>query len=242
MATTRQRADVRSAVPSSRLVVLGSIVALLLGAISVPATANHVSNHRYSIGFDLTVATYNGVRLTRYDNNIAAGGVCNSAYVSPVVYQTQWVILDTTASDWVEIGTMHKTSTCKYWFWGYGFDGVWNSLGTRGNRQYGQRTFVISKSSYPADAAWAMSVGSETLGDVYFGNIPGDYVSAGLETYNIIPIIAAHNYSSLQFLGASGTGLIWQNWAGMDYRQVDTRMCGRWLSGSSWRAGQNTTC
>lgn len=211
--------------------VVVAMVVLLL-----PGTAGAQTGHSYSTGYESSSrGNYTGVSVYRYDRNVAAGGTCNASYSGNVIYQTQWQLMTSDSRSWIELGTMHKTSTCKYWFWGYGVDWTWYSMGTQGGVVYDDHTFRIVRGAN--GTTWSQIIDNTTMGNLTWG-AAGNFVQAGLESYNTSPTVSAHGYYSLQY----NQGGPWYNWSGRDGSVVNSPMCGRWVSDTTWQAGQNTTC
>ncbi len=196
--------------------------------------------HQYSLAYESSRDyTYYGVRLFRQDNNpggLPADG-CNAPFTGHPVYQTQWVIFNTTATDWVEGGTGHQCAgNYRYRFWGYGGAGNWYPQGT----QQITETYVRRQHSLWRDLAyrWDYVVDASTIGDNFVTWNRVGIASAGLESYVTGAAVGAHSYDTLRYLRSE----TWSNWDGRDRSAVNSEMCGRWVSDTEWSAAQNRSC
>jgi hypothetical protein len=227
------------------------IAALFLGIFLVaptmlPSEAGHVANHRYSVAFENSSAVpYTAVSKYRPESTftVSLGSNCTTQrFVQPVLYQPIWVVVN--ASTWLEVGTGHQRGSngyCRYRYWGMGLQGFgWLPLGYEilpGSS--GGPTKQIFRKLCAPDYCWEIWIGGSKKWNGIF-NFGGDFVEAGLESYDTPAVAPAHTYGSLQYRIDHVT---WLAWAGRDATQVNTpQMCGRWDSNTQWRAGENTTC
>lgn len=216
---------------------VASAVTWVVGTLSTTAVATHVAGHNYSAAYEnSSFGNYTGVKVYRWDRDIPVPGVCNAQFAAPVVYQTQWVVMLPSAASWIELGTMHKQSSCKYWYWGYGLNGVWVPVGTVGGIVADDHTFQIVRA---ADGIhWLIFIDSTLIDQQIAWAAAGAFVEAGLESYVPTITISAHGYYNMQW----NQGGIWRFFGGRDASSVTGPMCGRWITDDDWQAGQNTTC
>lgn len=213
-----------------------SAMAVAVVLVGTPADATHVTNHWRSAGYDTSAGqNYTGVQVYRHDRDINPGGTCNNQFTAPVVYQTQWVFLTADARNQIELGTMHKTGTCKFWFWGYTLDWVWHPVGTQGGVVAAPHTFRIVRNANGVN--WSQVIDSTTMSSAISWATTGAYVAAGLETYRDMTI-TSHGYYSMRW----NQGGTWNLFAGRDATLVEGSMCGRWISDTDWAAAENSTC
>jgi hypothetical protein len=209
--------------------------------------AGHVSNHRHSIAQELSaLVPYTAISTYRPESSftVSLGTNCSQAlFKAPVVYQPIWVIVSAAAPNWLEIGTGHQRGTsgyCRYRYWGMFVPGFgWFPLGSEilpGGS--GGPTKQIFRKACGVDYCWEFWIGGSKKADVIY-NYGGDYVQAGLETYDLAAVAPSHTYGSLQFRIDHTT---WLPWSGKDHEFVAAPLCGRWDSATQWRAGENTTC
>lgn len=214
-------------------------VAVAAACFSFSSTASAQTQfHEYSVAGETSAAGHlTGLNVGRYDTEISTGGSCTSGvFTAPVIYATQWVILTDDATNWLEIGTSHKNSTCRFWFWGYGSQSQWFPLGTQGNVAKQFHNFKILRGAN--GATWSFIIDVTTMPGTINWSTVGRRVEAGLESYVSYGVAPAHDYSKLQY----NVGGVWYNWANRDGSTVGQSMCGRWLTDVSWIAGQNATC
>lgn len=214
--------------------VLGAVMVVL----SVTADASH-SFHKYSVAYETSAGTaYTAVQVVRSDGSfsISSGSSCTTHFTTPVVYQTQWVVMTSDAQNWVEIGTGHQCDGFRYWFWGTGQGGVWYPLGTADNVGTNTHTFTIRRE---AGKDWVYRVdGVHKMTLVW--QITGLFDSVGLESYDGHAVAGSHTYRQLSRQINEGA---WELWAGFDNKRVDgPEMCGGWNSASEWRAAENSSC
>ncbi|GAB2770469.1 hypothetical protein GCM10027020_24460 [Nocardioides salsibiostraticola] len=99
--------------------------------VAVPAS-EAAGFHKYSIGKEWTFNNYTGLSVDRPDRGVTnqASTGCSSHYSGNPLYQTQWVIVSSSVTNWLELGTAHQCNDNKrYRFWGYGSGGNWYPLG-----------------------------------------------------------------------------------------------------------------
>ena len=226
---------------------LAFVVSLSAGLVAsmLPASANY-----YSFGGDNSVTVgYTGLSTYRSDGSFTmpAGGSTCGPYTSPAVFQTMWININSPPTNWIELGTGHGRGTngyCRYWFWGYGYQGAWYSVGTQmlGSGSFPGTRTMLGKT--PAACANVYICYDWLIGGVLKGtlvwDVKGLYVTAGLEPTITTATAAAHDYQTLQFKANFGG---WQPWAGRDLSVVNTpTMCGRWVADNRWRASENSPC
>jgi hypothetical protein len=163
------------------------------------------------------------------------------------IYQTQWNTKNN-ALDTVELGTGHQcyhggpggNTTFRYHFWGHQVGGSWFSLGTE-NIGTAQNTyaFVMSRSNTPNGLTWYWTIGGVVKKSLVSSSaFSGSSIS--LESYKSGATVAAYNGSSLQYLRASNGA--WTDWSTPHGATVNAEMCGSWVSNTSRRMGQNSSC
>lgn len=229
------------------LTLAGLGVALALSMLPGTAEATHVGQ-RWSLAGENSAGTvYDGVRVTRGDNNPTGPlNGCSTAFEggSDPVYQTQWVRFN---DGWTEGGTGHQcNSQVQFWFSGYAINGEWNAR---------QIVYIDSGSSTlrsralyrNANHEWRYEVAGAALHGASFVTWyrEGYAVEAGLETYSPDSAVGKHAYGALHSYN-NGT---WSPWAGRDYasdRYGDWGLCGLWSStvgnDNYWYAAQNRSC
>jgi len=202
------------------------------------AYPTHRADHKYSIGVSTWAAdNLTGVRVYRYDENISAGGLCGDPFVPPIMYQSQWVPINPDpVNDWIELGTMHKTAGCKYWYWGYAVHGQWVPIGTSGNVGNASHYFEIVRGA--TGNTWKYNIDVTTIYEapIYYQRL-GKHVHAGLEGYNPAAIVPQHFYYNLQF----NVGGPWYYWR-THITDIDPPMCGGFSTDTLWRSSQNSPC
>lgn len=224
---------------SARATLFGLTIALVL-LVAAPSTATHDGFHQYSKADEHSLGyTYRGVRLYREDMN--PGGVpsdgCSNPYSGHPVYQTQWIVLNSSASSWVEGGTGHQCAgSYRYRFWGYGWNGSWYPQGSQQTTEtYVRRLRSLFRNN---NGDWSYVVGSTALGSNFVNWSVEGVAAAGLESYASGAAVGGHAYDTLQYY----RGGSWSNWAGFDGNSVGSQMCGRWWTATEWRAAQNRSC
>lgn len=238
-------ASPRRSWPARAALVIPAVVALLVSSVAKDAIASHDPTfHKYAVFMEQSpqyAYTYTGVLSVRIDGNfsVTAGGACVSPpFRIPVVYQTQWIIVSADeVSDWLELGTGHQNG-CRYWFWGYGQNGVWNPYGwTFGVASGIERYFRMSR-TFGSYEFW--------VGDINVWNLPsawaGKQVELGLESYDAHAVAPVYGSRELQFTTAEGP---WNYWTSNAVRKgvPPTPMCGEWTSFPTYiRTGENSPC
>ncbi len=141
----------------------------------------------------------------------------------------------------VELGTAHVCAgALNYWYWGYSSIGPggtinWRPLGTQFDIRIGDtHTFQIKRSN----GSWNYIVDRDTKGSVYLPNTVGQHVDIGLESYSPSGVVPSYNHTLLFNWNEQG----WYYFDGQDQSLVNSQMCGRWVSSSSWQAAENTSC
>lgn len=220
----------------------------MLGMLIIgPAKASHTTNHVHSVAYELTVGyDMSGVRVTRPDNN--PGGVeldgCSVPFNGSPVYQTQWVIINSAATNWVEGGTASQCAgNYRYHYWGYGYNGNWfGNVALLLTSDFPTlHTYTLNKPT--VNNRWTFYKDGGILGQAVEWNARG-IASAGLESYSPNAAVGKHQYGNMQFLWNG----VWNSWAGRDDEFVSPNngMCGRWSStvGNDrfWYAAQNRAC
>jgi hypothetical protein len=201
-------------------------------------------NHRYSVGADYGYSfRYTGVLVVRQNVAITTtpGPSCNVPYATPVAYETQWVVMNSTATDWVELGTGYQCNGFKYYYWGYGSSGNWFSYGTDTNVPTGVSRYMdIHRLSEGGVASWHYLIQGVERFKLGWA-IAGYFVEAGLETYDSGAVAPSMLYDQLQETFDEGP---W-NWWTLNYRRqlvTDALMCGHFNSQTQWVGSENSPC
>ncbi|WP_300677720.1 hypothetical protein [Nocardioides sp.] len=206
----------------------------------VMATATSaLAFHGYSNAIeDNHAGHYTGLQMNRVDRAITQGtNGCSTFFSGYPTYQTQWLKV-TSTTNWMELGTGHQCGdTMRYWYWGYGFNGVWYPMGEALGVTAGvSHEFRIARAgtddwhfrvdgALKASLAWAVSGAADIV---------------GLESYGPGTTTATYSSTSLKDTLDGGS---WQYWGGKNGSRVDTpEMCGGWNSATSWRASENVAC
>jgi hypothetical protein len=220
------------------------LVVIALIAFAQPASA--VQIHQYSVGkTNFWAYEQTGVMTVRPDADISVpAGVCPPDPTQgggPVAYQTQWVITNETATNWLEMGTLHRSGSCDYHFWGYGENDVWNPYGWEpvsvpSGPLYFQIYRVGGNWNFDIQGVdkWNLALGASTWA--------GIRVEVGLETWESTIVAPATDYTNLSLTRAEGPWIAWDSGYTFDSGPTSP-MCGRWNPlPSAWRAGENTSC
>jgi hypothetical protein len=250
-----------------RLLIL--VVVLVGLAVPVDALAQDFHGYSVAYDTNRAPDGYRGVAATRWDNQFAGipNNGCTQPITGHAVYQAQWLALD--ADDrWVEVGTGHQCNDgFRYWYWGWGslrdeaepFElGGWIRIdNVPGRHRFRLERIALAgcpggvdllvatiERTMPCSGAhigWAVYVDATRVGLIE-ACCSGHFVSAGLESYapNAVTLNngrpGTQNYDPMEFRSTQNN---WLRFAGFDDEKVDAPMCGLWLSGSSWRTGQN---
>lgn len=183
-----------------------------------------------------------GVSVQRYDINIAAGNpICNGNFTGNLVAQNQFVNFD--PYNWIVMGTLHKSSSCKYWFSAYMANGFFTFITSNGPHGYAQHTFQIIRSG--TGNSWQFYVDITKIWDwPIFLQYAGHSVQAGLESFSGGIVIGQTGFYSLKFNHAGP----WYDWSGQDGillqepTTTEDELCGGWNSPTHFHAAENATC
>lgn len=214
-------------------------LSMVLSVNDSPASATVL--HAYSTSRESSAGVlYSGMQHVHTDvavyNQPATG--CSQYFTGEPVYQTSWVLLNSPYFDWLEFGTAHQCNDgLKFWFWGYGEQGIWHPLGISCCiANGGTNTFTMNYVSSTGRWQWLFS--GTYLTDIYWP-VRGKYVEQGLESYSQAATVYYYGDSSLQYKYSTGG---WQSWAGNDSSSVGTGMCGYWTGATTWNAGKANVC
>lgn len=196
------------------------------------------SFHKYSIAYESSASgTYTAVKVTRTNPffSISSGSSCTTPLTSPVVYQTEWVIMTADATNWVEIGTDHGCNGNQWVYWGYAVNGAWTLRGTLSvAASTNNHTYSIYRTG---GNSWKFYYDNLLVDTITWTKI-GYQVSAGLESYDQGAVAALHSYTSLATEINQGP---WQLWDGQDGSGVGyPEMCGAWTNAHEWGASENS--
>jgi hypothetical protein len=227
------------------IIGLSLIVAVATFTASAPArvSGGHDGFHRYSQGDEVTGAGYTGARVVRIDRAVTnqPNEGCTSPYSGHPTYQTMWVMNDT-ATNWRELGTGHQCAgNYVYWFWGYGLNGAWYSVGYQSGVVTGvSRSFEIRQSYDSGGNTRTYYYVSGTNKGSILSSATFDRVRVGLESYAQAANMVKTNFGSLQYQ-KNGGSLQW--WAGRDASLVNAGFCGAWTADTTWGGvGKGTGC
>lgn len=217
----------------------GLVAALVAYSMVLALSATGAAFHEYSIGYENTGSGFTGIQVTRTDRAVTGqpSTGCSSPYTGSPVYQTQWV---GGGSNWRELGTGHQCNdTYRYWFWGYGYNGTWVSLGYQTGIVNNQiHTFQISRAPVGADTRYLYRIDGVTKGSLTSSATFGE-VLTGLESYAANANVVLYSHATLKYQKNDGSFL---SWSGQDSSIVGTSMCGNWIGNTTWQAGQGTGC
>lgn len=216
------------------------VVALVLTLGTPQALAGHwATSGRYSIVWeDSRPNQYFGVGVTRYDAIVNCGGLGGAGDVFHPVFQPQWVRFPG-SGNWAEFGTWHCRNGTTKWYWGAGIAGAWQYDGERtATAGQAHRFRLTLKAGYP-NCNWRVLVDTTEIGQTRPFCDEGARIDAGLESYNPNAVTTVDDSALQEQRTLNGA---WFSWAGRDGQSVNAPMCGRWLSDTQWRAGENTTC
>lgn len=209
---------------------------LLAGLLPVePAVAYHGRDYSRAYESNPSTGNYTGVRVRRYDRNIAATNTCDNTFTQKPIYQTQWLPTAGahTANNFIELGTMHKQSTCKYWFVYGKRDGVEFIRYRSGKIASQEHVFQILRGG--DGRTWSFIIDATTVATYDWPTL-GYYAIAGLESYDYEVTISTHGYYDMH----SNVGGPWYPFNG-DGGEVNPPTCGG-FAGSMWQAGQHVRC
>lgn len=211
---------------------------IVLGAVT-QAPAHATAFHQYSVAYESSNSGhYTGAQTYRIDPvfQLSTGSTCTTPYTAPVVYTPLWVNT-TQSSTWFEIGTAHQCNGYRYWYAGYGLNGIRYSLWAHPFANSYYETYTIQRRS---TIFWDMKLSGTTEATVdWNSSIYGSSDQVGLESYDAGATAPKHTYQSLKFSINDG---VLQSWAGFDSRIVQSPMCGGWDYSYQWRAAENATC
>lgn len=218
---------------------------LLIGspAQASPSATNQSTSasdfHGYSVAWNFNTSHYTGVEYTRYDvqpTRMSSGSYCTSYFTAPVLYQPEWVI---NGSSWIELGTGHQCNGFEYWYAGYGINGTWQPIFTRSITSTDLHKFSIDAVIVrDRGAVYYYNIDVTTVAQ-YATGLQGTEVEAGLESYDSYAIEPAYTISAIYYASGYGGFSPWYNTT--DNNPVSP-MCGRLVSSTQYRAGENTTC
>lgn len=208
-----------------------TLASVLAGA--QPAEGTHAF-HKYSVARDGAQFAYTGVYSSRTDavpSGLTPGPCPAIPYQYKPVYYTQWVILTTSASDWVEVGTAHGCVGQRYWFWGYGWQGGWYPLGEEWSVPLQTNYYDIHRLA----EVWYWEINGLNRATKTW-NAVGPRVEAGLESYN--GHVDAQWVSHLS-LNKTLSESVWYAWSGTTVAYLDgPEMCGQLVSATTYRTRQ----
>lgn len=222
----------------ARIALVASVVVLIFACSAGSASADN-GFHGYSAARETSSAGhYTGVATTRLDRTVffQPNTGCTSHFSGDVVFQSEWIVITSDSQNWLELGTGHQCSdTFRYWYWGFGYGGIWFPLGTTdGIANEVSHTFEIIKFG----SAYGFLIDGVQKGSQ--ATSTGVYDQSGLESYSTNAVIGTYTHGNLRRTTDSGG---WTSWAGFDATKLTgAGMCGGWNSATVWRAAENQTC
>jgi hypothetical protein len=148
-----------------------------------------------------------------------------------------WVNLNSPFADWLEFGTGHQCNdTYRYWFWGYGEQGIWYPMGPNSSiPSNSTNTWQIEYSG----GSWYWATNGLVVNSIYWP-VRAEVLETGLESYSAPAFVDWYNHSSLKYRYGTGG---WTASVGQDAFVVDAgKMSGAWVSASNWKARESGIC
>lgn len=240
--------------PKAALFALAGVAASLVPVTRADAAVT--PGHEISVGVENTAAGHiTGMRVQRFDRNINASNFsCSYDTSKPNIIQGLWLYFTDDLANYLEFGTIHKNTACKFWFWVEGapahvggqlFHELRSTYGLVGEAEH---TFSIIRNG--TATGWEFYVDNTLVAapPIFVNNV-GRQAVAGLETQNVHPSItvARHGNYSLKY-NQGGTWIPWSGfdsyfpWSPYESPNPGTNMCGLYVNATHWRAGEHTTC
>ena len=220
-------------------VILGLAAASMFGLTDASADNNF---HQYSVATENSDTGYTGFQVTRITQAVTGQPQtgCSSPYSGDPVYQTSWLLITSDAQNWDEMGVAHQCNdTYRYYFWGYGENGAWHSLGTLSGALNGtNHTYQVSRSFTGTNYYDFWTLDGQNKASL-LSLQRGAYVQAGLESYSSNATVSGYTNNTLKYQKNEGSFV---NWAGRDANIVNPSMCGSWASDTSWNSGEHVSC
>jgi hypothetical protein len=165
---------------------------------------------------------------------------CSSPYAGNPVYETAWLLITSDAQNWDEMGVGHQCNdTYRYYYWGYGENGTWYSVGTSTGAVNGtNHTYQISRSFTGTHYYNFWTLDGQVKASV-LSIQRGVYDEAGLESYSSPATVNGYTSNTLKYQLNEGS---FASWSGRDTNTVDSSMCGSWASDTSWNSGEHVSC
>ncbi len=228
----------------------------MVGVLAVGAPLLNMSSsaangrfHVYSQSFETTpyAGRYSGLSTFRLDRTVSSqpSTGCPNPFTGDIqhfagdpIYQTEWVDITADAQNWMELGTGHQCNdTVRYWYWGYGYAGVWYPINTSGSiTEEVSHYFTIVRNPY---GYYVFQIDGATMGTQ--ASSQAQFLASGLESYSSAAVVLAYGNTGLWH--TLDTGSTWYGWSGRDASTVDApRMCGRWLSDTSFAIAEASGC
>jgi hypothetical protein len=221
-----------------------SLAVVLAGfLIGMPSAHADYGFHGYSKFWEASPygpSRYSGISV--YRNDVAISNIPNTGCLGPIegdpVYQTEWILLNTAQTNWVELGTGHQCQDhYVYWYAGYGYNGTWNLLVSESGVTEGiGHTFQIVRNIYGYYVYTIDGTVITTYGQA--GQAAADMT--GLESYSYYATLNSYGHGNLQF--QIDTNPTWYSWSGEDGSEVDARMCGYWAAPTLVGVWEKTPC
>jgi hypothetical protein len=213
------------------LAILAALTFII--ASSGSALATHTF-HKYSVVRDSGQFAYTGVYSTRTDavpSGLTPGPCTATPFQNSPVYYTQWVVINSQATDWVEMGTGYGCEGQRYWFWGYAWQGTWYPIDTEWFFPLQQNYYDIHR----VGEIWYFNINGVNKA-IKPWNAVGVYVDAGLESYNGHVNTGWISHWELQRTLSESS---WYYWSGTYVAALHTpEMCGQLVSSTNYRTRQ----
>jgi hypothetical protein len=223
------------------LVTVVVVIGMMSGLLS-STSASAAGFHQYSVAYETTGTGFTGVQSTHLTRAVVGQETtgCASPYMGAPVYETTWLLITSDGANFDEFGVGHQCGdNYRYYYWGYGLNNVWYSLGIQQGAVNGSNhTYQISRSFNGTNYYDYWQLDGTTKASLQSFQ-RGAYVSAGLESYSSPATVASYTSNTLKYQQFEGAFL---SWAGRDTQGVGSSMCGSWASATSWTSGEHVAC
>jgi hypothetical protein len=90
-----------------------------------PLTASASGFHEYATAFETSGNSgMYSTHIVQGVSNQASDG-CSTPYSGTPVYETEWLLFNSNATTWDEVGVGHQCNdSYRYFYWGYGYNGA----------------------------------------------------------------------------------------------------------------------